>query len=532
MSLKRSLIPDRWCLASLSEVAEINPAQLDIIPDDQGLVSFVPMAAAEALTGRLDPSEARPWGTVKKGYTRFQEGDILFAKITPSMENGKIVLAQGLMNQAGAGSTEFHVIRPSSLMDSRYLLHYLLREPLRREARGKMKGTAGQLRVPPNFLEELDMPIAPANEQHRIASEIDKHLSRLEASVKALKRVQANLKRYRTSVLKAAVEGRLVPTEAELARKEARDYEPADKLLERILKERRKKWEEQELAKMKAKGKTPRDDKWKAKYKAPSSPDISNLPVLSRGWVWTCFEQLAEQTPYAIKAGPFGSALKKDFYVPKGYKIYGQEQVIRNDPFFGDYYIDEKHYQSLKSCAVKPGDLLISLVGTIGKVLVLPNGIEEGIINPRLAKVSLNRKIVDPNYIRTYIVSSLAKDYFSLTSHGGTMDILNLGILRELPIPLPPLEEQKRIVRESERVLSLASKVEKTADETIKRASRLRENILKISFEGKLVSQAPNDEPASVLLQRIKTEKAENQRQTKARKRFNSGKVRKQMGLI
>ena len=134
---------------------------------------------------------------------------------------------------------------------------------------------------------------AATPEQHRIVEAIESYFTRLDDAVATLERVQRNLKRYRASVLKAAVEGRLVPTEAELARAEGRDYEPASVLLERILAERRRRWEEAELAKMKAKGKTPKDDKWKAKYKEPVAPDTSNLPDLPEGWCWATVEQLA-----------------------------------------------------------------------------------------------------------------------------------------------------------------------------------------------------------------------------------------------
>ena len=121
--------------------------------------------------------------------------------------------------------------------------------------------------------------LAPRREQDRIVAEIEKQFSRLDAATAALKRVQANLKRYRASVLKAACEGRLVPTEAELARKEGRDYEPADKLLERILRERRARWEADTLAKMIASGKPPKDGHWKQKYKEPVAPHMTNYPI-------------------------------------------------------------------------------------------------------------------------------------------------------------------------------------------------------------------------------------------------------------
>ena len=130
----------------------------------------------------------------------------------------------------------------------------------------------------------------PSTEQHRIVAEIEKQFTRLDTAVAALKRTQANLKRYRASVLKAACEGRLVPTEAELARKEGRDYEPADRLLACILNERRAKWEADQLAKMQAQGKVPKDDTWKEKYQEPTGPDTTDLPKLPEGWVWASLD--------------------------------------------------------------------------------------------------------------------------------------------------------------------------------------------------------------------------------------------------
>ncbi len=127
--------------------------------------------------------------------------------------------------------------------------------------------------------------VATAEEQHRIVEAIDSYLTRLDDAVASLERVQAKLKAYRASVLKAAVEGRLVPTEAALARAEKRAYEPAEALLARILKERRRRWEEAELAKLKAAGRTPRDDKWKGKYEEPVALDTSTASRASRGLV-------------------------------------------------------------------------------------------------------------------------------------------------------------------------------------------------------------------------------------------------------
>src|SRR6267378_3319568 len=248
-------LPSGWTLAALRDVAIINPTNPTNVPADETRVSFVPMAAVDELSGLMNASATRSWSEVKKGFTRFQDGDVVFAKITPSMENGKVALAANLFNGVAAGTTEFHVLRPQPGMAGRYLLHYLLQETFRRRARARMSGTAGQLRVPKQFLEEESLPLAPAPEQQRIVETIDSYLTRLDAAVASLERVRAKLKAYRASVLKAAVEGRVVPTEASLARAEKRDYEPADVLLARILKERRRRWEEAELARLKAAGK-------------------------------------------------------------------------------------------------------------------------------------------------------------------------------------------------------------------------------------------------------------------------------------
>jgi len=106
-----------------------------------------------------------------------------------------------------------------------------------------------------------------------------------------------------------------------------------------------------------------------------------------------------------IKAGPFGSSLTKDTYVSAGYKVYGQEQVIRGDYQYGDYFISKQRYTELKSCAVQVGDILLSLVGTAGRVLIIPKGAPEGIINPRLIRFSFDPEQVSSDYFKSIIES-------------------------------------------------------------------------------------------------------------------------------
>lgn len=142
-----------------------------------------------------------------------------------------------------------------------------------------------------------------------------------------------------------------------------------------------------------------------------------------------------------IKAGPFGSALTKDMYVVSGYKVYGQEQVIPSDFSLGDYYISADYFSSLKQYEALPGDILISCVGTFGKIAVVPESIEPGIINPRLIRVRVN-ELVDANFLAVVLRSKVVFEQFSLLSRGGTMDVINIGTLSDIHLALPPLDEQ------------------------------------------------------------------------------------------
>ena len=422
----------------------------------------------------LDPSLLKEYSdfTLKKGDTLIAMSGATTGKMAVYSDN-----QEALLNQR-VGRFKLLSDLP---VDPKYISYLVnqIRDRVLKDAYG-----AAQPNISPKQIEEIEVPYFPLNEQQLIVSEIEKQFSRLDEAVASLRRIQSNLKRYKAAVLKAAVEGKLT----EQWRKDHPAIEPADQFLKRILTERRTKWETEELAKMKAKGIKPKDVSWKKKYKEPAVPDTANLPELPEGWVWTNFEQLAEASPNALKAGPFGSALKKEYYVPNGYKVYGQEQVISGDPFYGDYYIDQDRFDTLKSCAVKSGDILISLVGTIGKVLILPEDIEPGIINPRLVKLSMNKSYVIPEFVKAYLQSDAVRHSFSTRSHGGTMDILNLSMLKELPVPLPPITEQKLLIENIESSFSIAEELETTIETNLKRAERLRQTILQQAFSGGLVS--------------------------------------------
>ena len=199
-------------------------------------------------------------------------------------------------------------------------------------------------------------------------------------------------------------------------------------------------------------------------------------------WNMKLVEDLADDVKNSIKAGPFGSSLKKEFYVDKGYKIYGQEQVIKDDLTFGNYYIDDCKYQELKNCRIKEGDVLISLVGTYGKISVVPVVFEPGIINPRLMKISPNTKIIRPDFLKFLLRSSGALIQMKSKSRGGTMDIVNVGIMRKINLPIPPLQLQNKF---AERVQAIEDQ-KSQAEASLKKSEDLFNALLQKAFKGEL----------------------------------------------
>ena len=209
--------------------------------------------------------------------------------------------------------------------------------------------------------------------------------------------------------------------------------------------------------------------------------DMFGDPVTNpKGWDVKRIEEIASKGKYAIKAGPFGSALKKEDYVPEGYKIYGQEQVIRDDVKYGDYFISEEKYESLASCSISEGDVLISLVGSFGKVSVVPKDYHPGIINPRLMKIKFDNSCANPWYMKYLLTTKEMIKKIEGMSHGGTMGILNVGKIRDLEIINPPLNLQENFLKISNQVRSIKARCELLA------ANPLFESLSQKAFSGQL----------------------------------------------
>ena len=376
---------------------------------------------------------------------------------------------------AGAIGRDIYAFEPVKELSPRFVEH-----SLRQTVQEILKGAVGDIPgISKRHILEHEISVPPRDIQDGIVAEIEKQFSRLDEAVASLKRAQANLRRYKAAVLKAAVEGKLT----EQWRKDHPDVEPASELLKRILAERRAKWEEAELAKMKAKGKTPKDDQWKAKYKEPATPDTTKLPELPDGWVWANVDQLAEvgtgATPKRGRSRYYDgdipwvtSAVVNSALVDQATEFVTKEALAENN-----------------LTIYPPGTLLVAMYGegkTRGKCSELRIS---AATNQALAALQCDERVrtllrlfLDCNYEETRKVAA-----------GGVQPNLNLSVIRALRVPFPPPTEQRWIVAEANQRLSLLCKTGYQVDANLQRAQRLRHSIVANAFSGAFEASAGNE---------------------------------------
>ena len=290
-----------------------------------------------------------------------------------------------------------------------------------------------------------------------------------------------------------------MPTEAALARAEGREYERADRLLKQILAERHARWESHE--------------KRRGKYKESSAPDTTGLLALPEGWVWGSVGQLAD-----VGTGSTPLTSDQQFYANGAIPWITSSALNNLEVHSPSSFVTQHAVDKCNLSFYPPNTLLVAMYGegkTRGKCSEL---MFRSTINQAIAAIVMEKSAAD---CRQYTKNFLNSNYLNTRrlSSGGVQPNLNLGLVKQIAVPLPPLTEQHRIVAEVERRLSVVQQAEAAVEANLRRAERLRQAILKRAFEGRLVPQDPGDEPAAVLLERIKTEKAAAQQRPRRGRR-------------
>lgn len=344
-------------------------------------------------------------------------------------------------------------IRPAESVDPRYLASFLQSPSYWKQIGEKSMGVnINNLRR--GDIESVQLPLPDLDEQRRIVAEIDKQFSRLDEAVANLQRVKANLKRYKAAVLKSAVEGRLVETEASIARREGRGYETSKQLLQRVLEERHKQWS------------------GRGKYKLPQAP-VDTDADLPEGWVWASIDQLAE-----VGTGATPSRSNPAFWTGGDIPWVSSSVVNADQVTEATEFVSEQALAETNLTLYAPGTLLLAMYGegkTRGKCTELRL---HATTNQALAALQASADV------RSYLRHFLDHNYEEMrkVASGGVQPNLNLSLVRSVYVPLPPAAEQVRISAEIDLQLTTLRGVEAEVDDNLKRAEALRQATLGNAF--------------------------------------------------
>lgn len=471
--VKLQPLPDGWVWSNLGE---IGLARLGKTPGktdyrDSGEYKIVKFRDVDE-HGQVD------WDNGKKGYVdsapkvlrtlkELKDGDVLVTASAHMSEHigKKVGIVRNIPSKYKAAYVvgEILQIRTKEDFDPRWVLYFLRSVQGYKAVQRRVHG----VHLIASRAQNIEIPVAPFEQQKRIVAEIEKQFSRLDEAVADLKRVKANLKRYKAAVLKAAVEGRLVETEASIARREGRSYETGEQLLQRILETRRRQW------------------KGKGKYKEPVAPDTHDLPELPEGWVWARLDAIA-----ALKGGITVDSKRKD-------------STARSVPYLRvanvqSGYIDltevkfiDAPESDIKELRLQPGDILFNEGGDrdkLGRGWIWEGQLADCIHQNHVFRARLFLNELSPKLV-SWWGNSFGRGYFIRQGKQTTnLASINLSKLSAFPVPLPPAAELDRFVAEIDRRLSLVTEVENQVNVNLKRVERTRESVLADAFAGHIAT--------------------------------------------
>ncbi|MCQ1536421.1 restriction endonuclease subunit S [Methanosarcina sp. KYL-1] len=486
-------IPSSWEWTALSECGLINPR--NDIPDKKE-VSFVPMTYISEKYGQAVETETRRWEEIKKGFTHFAENDVVLAKITPCFQNGKSAVMKGLKNGFGAGTTELHVFRPfTELMSPEYAQIYLKSPDFIYGGIPKMTGSAGQKRVPKDYFSENPFPLPPLAEQKRIVSKVDELMAlcdKLEARRQKKQELQSklnsaaldrmlsaesqeefeqhwrricenfdllydnpeNVEKLRQAILQLAVQGKLVEQNPE--------DEPASVLIEKIEAEKKRYAKEYNL---------------REKEPLPSVEADEEIFKLPAGWIWSRIG-----SSFLTSSGTTPKRSNHDYF------IGGTENWVKTtDLTNGIVTSCEENItpEAVKDCNLKyypVGTVCVAMyggAGTIGKSGILGM---VSTINQSVCGMYPNKYFL-PEFLHCY-VKSIRSEWMKFAAGLRKDPNINGKIIDRMVVPIPPLNEQKRIVEKVEQLMGLCDELESKSKKEREDSEKLMEAVVRGLLEG------------------------------------------------
>ncbi|EIV8614825.1 restriction endonuclease subunit S [Vibrio vulnificus] len=524
MITEKDSLPSNWKMVKLAELA-LNPKD-DIVDGPFGsnlkaseyVSSGVPIVRLQNIKRNYFLSKNMSFVTKSK-YEQLSRhtyiaGDILITKLGAPL--GVACIAPQHLEPGVIVADIVRCRLPESYVSADYITYAINSPRLIKQFEYNTKGST-RPRVNLKFVRDLEVPIAPLSIQRAIVAKIEELFSHIDAGVEGLKQAKAKLQKYRQSVLKDAVTGKL--TEQWRAQNTDK-LEPAEQLLERILDERRANWEAEQLKAFEEKGKTPKNDKWKDKYKESVSPndDVetdfpTSWQVVSPDMIFASVTDGDHQAPPKVSDG-----------IP--FLVIGD--VNTGEIKFGDKrFVPQEYYDAIKD-ERKPekGDLLYTVVGSYG----IPVKVETETpfcVQRHIAILKPSLEIIRDFYFHVFN-SGFVYSQATAVATGTAQKTVSLGGLRSFKLPLPPKIEQEKIAELVEEKLNMAYKTEATVDAKIEHASFLKSSILARAFSGELVPNASN-ESAGELLDKIKLEKdsivkTKQKRSTKRKKKVTPGR--------
>lgn len=439
-------MPKGWEEVLLGDVVEVNPRRsFDLLAED--MVTVVPMAALDEKSGLIANPIIQPLQEVTRGLRQFEEGDVLFAKITPSMENGKSAIARNLVNSVGFGSTEFHVLRSKGAVLPEYLWRFIRRQDFRAAAKKVMSGAVGQQRVPAEFLKNSKLPLPPLEEQKRIVERLDTLIGHIDCAQLILKKISTLIANYRSSILEMAFTGRLTS--------DFRGDEPEYQDIPRT-------WTVRRLG------------------------DVSEI----QGGIQVGRQRDAQsdlvEVPYLRVAN-----------VQRGWLDLGEVKTISVTPL------------ELRRLTLKKGDVLMNEGGDrdkLGRGWVWDDQIENCIHQNHVFRIRLDAGVMSPEFLSHYANERGQQYFFEQGIQTTNLASVSKAKVAAFPVPVPPLLESLEIVRRIDDAFAWIDRVSADHQAALDLLPNLTASTLAKAFRGELVPQNEEDESAYDLLKRTRAD--------------------------